>query len=103
MESKCVGQCQSWLLQGLHPRAMTRDLEWGVKVPVCRMRKEKFCMCGLMRDGYITASKEWFEQPETRNTLSYGGNQNQIMGNVLKSDDTKLVHFIGKDNIVFTA
>ncbi|MCU0432349.1 MAG: methionine--tRNA ligase [Bacteroidia bacterium] len=96
------GQCRGWLKQGLHPRAMTRDLNWGVPVPLPNAQGKVMYVWFDAPIGYITASKEWFEQPETRKTLSYGG---RPLGNswepYWKDADTKLVHFIGKDNIVF--
>ncbi len=96
------GQCQSWLQQGLHPRAMTRDLDWGVKVPLPGTEGKVLYVWFDAPIGYITASREWFEQPETRNTLSYGGKpKSEGWETYWKSKDTKLVHFIGKDNIVF--
>jgi methionyl-tRNA synthetase len=96
------GQCQSWLLQGLHPRAMTRDLDWGVKVPLPNTEGKVLYVWFDAPIGYITASKEYFEQPETRNTLSYTGKpKSDNWETYWKSEDTKLVHFIGKDNIVF--
>ncbi|MDQ3109155.1 MAG: methionine--tRNA ligase [Bacteroidota bacterium] len=96
------GQCQSWLKDGLHPRAMTRDLDWGVKVPLPDAEGKVLYVWFDAPIGYITASKEWFEQPETRNTLSYGGKpKSDNWETYWKDNDTKLVHFIGKDNIVF--
>jgi methionyl-tRNA synthetase len=96
------GQCQSWLKDGLHPRAMTRDLDWGVKVPLPDTEGKVLYVWFDAPIGYITASKEWFEQPETRNTLSYGGKpKGDSWEPYWKDADTKLVHFIGKDNIVF--
>jgi methionyl-tRNA synthetase len=96
------GQCQSWLKDGLHPRAMTRDLEWGVKVPLPDTEGKVLYVWFDAPIGYITASKEWFEQPETRNTLSYGGKpKSDNWETYWKDKETKLVHFIGKDNIVF--
>ncbi|TND10358.1 MAG: methionyl-tRNA synthetase [Bacteroidetes bacterium] len=96
------GQCKSWLAQGLHPRAMTRDLNWGVKVPLPDAEGKVLYVWFDAPIGYITASKEWFEQPETRKTLTYAGAPKS--GNwetYWKDKDSKLVHFIGKDNIVF--
>ncbi|MEO5643545.1 MAG: methionine--tRNA ligase [Bacteroidia bacterium] len=96
------GQCQSWLKDGLHARAMTRDLDWGVKVPLPNAEGKVLYVWFDAPIGYITASKEWFEQPETRNTLSYGGKpKGDTWEPYWKDKDTKLVHFIGKDNIVF--
>lgn len=101
-KANVFGQCQSWLKAGLHPRAMTRDLDWGVKVPVEGAEGKVLYVWFDAPIGYITASKEWFEDPATRNTLSYGGApRSASWEDYWKKDDTKLVHFIGKDNIVF--
>lgn len=101
-KTNVAGQCRSWLKQGMHPRAMTRDLSWGVPVPLPNAEGKVLYVWFDAPIGYITASKEWFEHPETRKALSYGG---KPKGNnwepYWKSADTKLVHFIGKDNIVF--
>ncbi len=96
------GQCQSWLTKGLYPRAMTRDLDWGVKVPLLNTDGKVLYVWFDAPIGYITASKEWFEQPETRNSVSYGGKpKSDNWETYWKDKDSKLVHFIGKDNIVF--
>ena len=96
------GQCQSWLTKGLYPRAMTRDLDWGVKVPLLNADGKVLYVWFDAPIGYITASKEWFEHPETRNTVSYGGKpKSDNWETYWKDKDSKLVHFIGKDNIVF--
>jgi len=101
-KANVAGQCKSWLANGLHPRAMTRDLNWGVKVPLPNAEGKVLYVWFDAPIGYITASKEWFEQPETRNTLSYGGKPKSDNWEVYwKNKDSKLVHFIGKDNIVF--
>ena len=96
------GQCQSWLTKGLYPRAMTRDLDWGVKVPLLNADGKVLYVWFDAPIGYITASKDWFEQPETRNSVSYGGKpKSDNWETYWKDKDSKLVHFIGKDNIVF--
>lgn len=101
-KANVAGQCQSWLKDGLHPRAMTRDLDWGVKVPLPDTEGKVLYVWFDAPIGYITASKEWFEQPETRNTLTYGGKpKSDNWETYWKDKETKLVHFIGKDNIVF--
>jgi methionyl-tRNA synthetase len=101
-KSNVAGQCQSWLKDGLRPRAMTRDLDWGVSVPVEGAEGKVLYVWFDAPIGYITASKEWFTQPETRNTLTYGGKPKSDNWEVYwKDENTKLVHFIGKDNIVF--
>jgi methionyl-tRNA synthetase len=83
------GQCQSWLKQGLQPRAMTRDLDWGVKVPLEDAEGKVLYVWFDAPIGYISMTKEW--------AASTGKNWEDYW----KSEDTKLVHFIGKDNIVF--
>jgi methionyl-tRNA synthetase len=83
------GQCQSWLKQGLQPRAMTRDLDWGVKVPLEDAEGKVLYVWFDAPIGYISMTKEW--------ATATGKNWEDYW----KSEDTKLVHFIGKDNIVF--
>ena len=83
------GQCQSWLKQGLQPRAMTRDLDWGVKVPLEDTEGKVLYVWFDAPIGYISMTKEW--------AAASGKNWEDYW----KSEDTKLVHFIGKDNIVF--
>jgi len=83
------GQCKSWLDQGLQARAITRDLEWGVKVPLKDAEGKVLYVWFDAPIGYISASREWAAQ--TGNDWKpYWEDQN-----------TRLVHFIGKDNIVF--
>ncbi|MBK6976411.1 MAG: methionine--tRNA ligase [Cytophagaceae bacterium] len=83
------GQCQSWLKQGLQPRAMTRDLDWGVKVPLPDTEGKVLYVWFDAPIGYISMTKEW--------AAATGKNWEEYW----KNEDTKLVHFIGKDNIVF--
>lgn len=85
------GQCKSWLNQGLQPRAMTRDLDWGVKVPVEGADGKVLYVWFDAPIGYISATKEYFEQK---------GNPEK-WEQYWKDKETRLVHFIGKDNIVF--
>jgi methionyl-tRNA synthetase len=84
-----VGQVKSWLDDGLKPRAVTRDLDWGIDVPVAGAEGKKLYVWFDAPIGYISATKEWAAR-EGKNWEDYW-----------KKDDTKLVHFIGKDNIVF--
>ncbi|GAB4326739.1 MAG: methionine--tRNA ligase [Flammeovirgaceae bacterium] len=86
-----MGQCKSWLDGGLQPRAMTRDLDWGVKVPLPESEaKGKVLYVWLDAPiGYISATKQW------------AINNNKNWEDYWKSEDSRLVHFIGKDNIVF--
>ncbi|MCL4115933.1 UNVERIFIED_CONTAM: hypothetical protein GTU68_032751 [Idotea baltica] len=79
------GQCQSWLKAGLQERAMTRDLDWGIPVPLENAEGKVFYVWLDAPIGYISATKDLTDDWE-----SYW-----------KNEDTKLVHFIGKDNIVF--
>ncbi len=79
------GQCKSWLDNGLQPRAVSRDLDWGVPVPVKDAKGKVLYVWFDAPIGYISATKELTPDWEK----------------YWKSKDTKLVHFIGKDNIVF--
>lgn len=88
-KSNVMGQCQSWLKQGLQPRAMTRDLDWGVKVPLPETDGKVLYVWFDAPIGYISMTKEW--------AIENGKNWEDYW----KKEDTKLVHFIGKDNIVF--
>jgi methionyl-tRNA synthetase len=103
------GQCQSWLNAGLQPRAMTRDLDWGVAVPLEDAAGKVLYVWFDAPIGYISATKEFFNYAklDVWNPMAekYYINQNTVeKGNweeYWKDDSTKLVHFIGKDNIVF--
>ena len=83
------GQVKSWIDSGLEPRAVTRDLDWGIDVPVEGAEGKKLYVWFDAPIGYISASKEWAAR-EGKDWEPYW-----------KNEDTKLVHFIGKDNIVF--
>jgi methionyl-tRNA synthetase len=83
------GQVKSWIDGGLEPRAVTRDLDWGIDVPVAGAEGKKLYVWFDAPIGYISSTKEWAAR-EGKDWEPYW-----------KSDDTKLVHFIGKDNIVF--
>ncbi len=83
------GQCKSWIDQGLQPRAMTRDLAWGVPVPLQEAENKVLYVWLDAPIGYISATKAWAKEND-KNWEDYW-----------KDDGTKLVHFIGKDNIVF--
>ena len=84
-----IGQCKSWVDAGLHSRAMTRDLDWGIPVPVEGADGKVLYVWLDAPIGYITATQEWAKE------------QGKDWAPYWKDDDTKLVHFIGKDNIVF--
>ncbi len=84
-----LGQCKSWIDGGLQPRAVTRDLDWGVKVPLPDAEGKVLYVWFDAPIGYISATKQW--------ALNTGNDWRPYW----EDKDTKLVHFIGKDNIVF--
>ena len=84
-KNNVYGQCKSWLDNGLQPRAMTRDSNWGVKVPLPDAEGKVLYVWFDAPIGYISATKELTNQ----------------WSDYWTKEDTKLVHFIGKDNIVF--
>lgn len=95
-KASVLGQCNSWLKDGLRPRAMTRDLDWGVPVPL-RGAEGKVLYVWLDAPiGYISATKRWA-------ALRAAQGQPTDWEKWWKADDTRLIHFIGKDNIVFHA
>jgi len=83
------GQCKSWIDDGLNPRAVTRDLDWGIPVPVESGEGKVLYVWFDAPIGYISSTKEWAERAG-KDWEPYW-----------KDKDTKLLHFIGKDNIVF--
>ncbi len=83
------GQCKSWIDDGLKPRAVTRDLDWGIPVPVKGGEGKVLYVWFDAPIGYISSTKEWAERTG-KDWRPYW-----------QANDTKLVHFIGKDNIVF--
>ncbi len=88
-KTNVYGQCKSWIDQGLQPRAVTRDLDWGVKVPLEGTDGKVLYVWFDAPIGYISAAREWAEKTG-KDWEPYW-----------KSKDSKLLHFIGKDNIVF--
>ncbi|MFY7694004.1 MAG: methionine--tRNA ligase [Sediminibacterium sp.] len=84
-----VGQCKSWIDGGLQPRAVTRDLDWGIKVPIQGAEGKVLYVWFDAPIGYISATKQW------------AINNNKDWSPYWNDKETKLVHFIGKDNIVF--
>lgn len=88
-KSHVVGQCKSWIDGGLQSRAMTRDLKWGVSVPVEGADGKVLYVWLDAPVGYITATMEWAEK------------NGQDWRDWWQNEDTELLHFIGKDNIVF--
>ncbi len=84
-KTNVYGQCKSWLDQGLQPRAVSRDLDWGVPVPVAGAKGKVLYVWFDAPIGYISATRELTPDWEK----------------YWKDEETKMVHFIGKDNIVF--
>lgn len=90
-KSNVRGQFMSWVQQGLQPRSMTRDLDWGVPVPLQGAEGKVLYVWFDAPIGYISATREYFEQRgEPTRWEDYW-----------KDPETRLIHFIGKDNIVF--
>ena len=88
-KNQVVGQCMSWIKAGLQPRAITRDLDWGVNVPVEDGEGKVLYVWFDAPIGYISATKKW--------AIENGKSWEDYW----KSKDTNLVHFLAKDNIVF--
>ncbi|HEX8332839.1 MAG TPA: methionine--tRNA ligase [Segetibacter sp.] len=88
-KTNVLGQCKSWIEAGLQPRAVTRDLDWGVQVPLAEAAGKVLYVWFDAPIGYISATKQWAIENE-KDWEPYWNDKN-----------TKLVHFIGKDNIVF--
>ncbi|MFN5333661.1 MAG: methionine--tRNA ligase [Bacteroidota bacterium] len=84
-----VGQCKSWIDGGLQSRAVTRDLDWGIEIPLPDTKGKVLYVWFDAPIGYVSATKEW-AQIHAKDWKPYWYDQ-----------DTQLVHFIGKDNIVF--
>jgi methionyl-tRNA synthetase len=121
-KTNVYGQCKSWIEAGLQPRAMTRDLDWGIKVPLPNAEGKVLYVWFDAPIGYISATRAFFDElsrasrspkgePQTPPSVAAGSfaTPQRDFGKVKSDDwktywqdkDTKLVHFIGKDNIVF--
>ena len=87
--SQVLGQCKSWIDGGLQERAMTRDLEWGVKVPIEGADGKVLYVWLDAPIGYISATKKWADK------------NGKDWKSFWQGEDVELIHFIGKDNIVF--
>jgi methionyl-tRNA synthetase len=96
-KTNVFGQCQSWLKDGLKPRAMTRDLDWGISVPLPDTDGKVLYVWFEAPIGYISATKDWLIQ---KNGTDEGWKK-WWQPDASETGETKLVHFIGKDNIVF--
>jgi methionyl-tRNA synthetase len=88
-KTNVYGQCKSWIDDGLRPRAVTRDLDWGIPVPIDGAEGKVLYVWFDAPIGYISATKEWADR-EGKDWEPYW-----------KDKESKLLHFIGKDNIVF--
>jgi methionyl-tRNA synthetase len=106
-KTNVYGQCKSWIDAGLQPRAMTRDLDWGIKVPLPDAEGKVLYVWFDAPIGYISATRALFQ--EVSDGKKEFSSPQRNFGNADKEDwkkywedkDTKLVHFVGKDNIVF--
>lgn len=101
------GQCKSWIEAGLQPRAMTRDLEWGIKVPLPNSEGKVLYVWFDAPIGYISATRALFDEMNSGN-LKFATPQRKFekvdkedWKKYWQDEDTRLIHFIGKDNIVF--
>lgn len=90
-KSNVIGQVRSWLQEGLSDRAVTRDLSWGVPVPLDEAEGKVLYVWFDAPIGYISATKEWAKEQ----------GQPEAWTRYWKDQDSRLIHFIGKDNIVF--
>lgn len=88
-KTNVYGQCKSWIEGGLQPRAMTRDGDWGIPVPLKAADGKVLYVWFDAPIGYISATKQWAKE------------NNQSWELYWKDSDTRLIHFVGKDNIVF--
>jgi methionyl-tRNA synthetase len=101
------GQCKSWIDAGLQPRAMTRDLDWGIKVPLPNAEGKVLYVWFDAPIGYISATRALFNEIVDKKKeystpqRDFGKASKEDWKKYWQADDTKLVHFIGKDNIVF--
>jgi len=93
-KTNVYGQCSSWLKSGLQPRSMTRDLDWGIDVPLDEAKGKKLYVWMDAPIGYISATKQWALDNGKDWTLYWKQQEKE-------EDNSCLLHFIGKDNIVF--
>jgi len=106
-KTNVYGQCKSWIEAGLQSRAMTRDLDWGIKVPLPDAEGKVLYVWFDAPIGYISATRALFEELAggkkefTTPMREFGKVAKDDWKKYWQAEDTKLVHFIGKDNIVF--
>ncbi len=106
-KTNVYGQCKSWIDAGLQSRAMTRDLDWGIKVPLPNAEGKVLYVWFDAPIGYISATRALFKELAS-NDINFATPQREFKDSnsedwkkYWQDDETKLVHFIGKDNIVF--
>lgn len=106
-KTNVYGQCKSWIDAGLQPRAMTRDLDWGIKVPLPDTEGKVLYVWFDAPIGYVSATRALFQElSEGKRTFATPQSEFGKVGKddwkkYWQADDTQLIHFIGKDNIVF--
>lgn len=93
-KNNVYGQCSSWIKGGLQPRSMTRDLNWGVDVPLPHADGKKLYVWLDAPIGYVSATKQWAADNDKDWELYWKLQEKE-------EDNSRLIHFIGKDNIVF--
>jgi methionyl-tRNA synthetase len=106
-KSNVYGQCKSWIEAGLQPRAMTRDLDWGIKVPLPDAEGKVLYVWFDAPIGYISATRALFDEVTSGNLKyatprrDFSKSEKDDWKKYWQAEDTRLIHFIGKDNIVF--
>lgn len=106
-KTNVYGQCKSWIEAGLQPRAMTRDLDWGIKVPLKDAEGKVLYVWFDAPIGYVSATRALFDELASGKKVFSTPQRkfDKVSGEDWKkywqADDTRLLHFIGKDNIVF--
>jgi methionyl-tRNA synthetase len=106
-KTNVYGQCKSWIDAGLQPRAMTRDLDWGIKVPLPNTEGKVLYVWFDAPIGYVSATRALFQElSEGKKVFStpqsdFGKVSADDWKKYWQAEDTSLIHFIGKDNIVF--
>ncbi len=106
-KTNVYGQCKSWIDAGLQPRAMTRDLDWGIKVPLPNAEGKVLYVWFDAPIGYVSATRALFQEMSSGKTQyatpqrDFGKVETDDWKKYWQDPGTKLVHFVGKDNIVF--
>ncbi|MEO5978036.1 MAG: methionine--tRNA ligase [Chryseolinea sp.] len=101
------GQCKSWIDAGLQPRAMTRDLDWGIKVPLPDAEGKVLYVWFDAPIGYISATRAFFDEVSSgkinfaQPQRDFGKVEPDDWKKYWQDDESRLIHFVGKDNIVF--